>query len=201
MRNPILALLIGLAFPAVLPAQIVLGNFDDLANQAFTPFNGNWNGGAPLADQFVQHPGFVSITSVNGGDPKGDGSFDALLAGTTPIDFSLVTELALTARIDPGNQVGSVVVEVRDSAFNVIGTSLFFTASMGASFSQVTATFNFGGGGIATDATYWRLAGDGIAGNSIRMSFDELSTVPEPATGTLAVLGLFFLLDRRRRSH
>lgn len=199
MKTSVLALVVSLLLPPLLPGQLVLSDFDAIASQAFTPFNGNWNGGAPLADQFVQHAGFVSITSVNGGDPKGDGSFDALLDGTTPIDFSAVTHLALTARLDPGNQMGSVVIEIRDSSFTVIGTSLFLTASMGSSFSQSTASFTFGGGGLATDATYWRLAGDGIAGNSIRMSFDQLSTVPEPATGTLAVLALLSLAGLRRR--
>jgi len=91
-------------------------------------------------------------------------------------------------------------VEVRDSAFAVIGTSTFFTTSYSSSFSAEDSAFLLDDG-VLSDATYWVLYADGIAGDSIRMSFDELVAVPEPSAVSLAVFALVGLaIARRRRS-
>jgi len=198
----ILHLIILLLASGTLHSQVLLvSDFDNISTQSFSPFNGNWIGGEPLTDQFIQEAGFISITSLNGGDPKGEGGFDASLDGGVPLDFSGITHLSLVARIDSGNQVGGVVVEIRDSEFRVIGTSLFVSSSYNSSFSAQEAVFVLTGDGLVSDAAYWRLAGDGIAGNSIRMSFDDLVAIPEPSTVSLAVVSLVGLaIARRRRS-
>ncbi|MFZ4682264.1 MAG: PEP-CTERM sorting domain-containing protein [Terrimicrobiaceae bacterium] len=182
-----------------LQGQTLISDFSNIAVQAFDPFNGNWNGGSPAANQYIQNTGFIVIAPVNGGDPKGDGSFDASLAGTTPISFASITQLSLTARVDSGNQATSVEVQIRDSAFTVIGSATFATSLFTSSFSTVSAPFVLGGGGTITDATYFRMAGDGVAANSVRVSFDNLAAVPEPSTIALAVLGLIGVTAARRR--
>ena len=166
---------------------------------AFDPFNGSWNSGSPSTNQFIQNTGFIVVAPVNGGDPTGDGSFDAALTGTTPISFSTITQLSLTARVDSDNEVGSVVVEVSDSGFTLIGSSTFATSLFTSTFSTVSVPFVSAGGGVITDATYWRLAGDTSAANSIRMSYDNLSAVPEPSIIALAALGLIGVAAARRR--
>ena len=178
---------------------ILISDFENLSAQALS-FNGAWNGGEPFTDQFVQETDFISITSVNGGDPKGDGTLYANLDGVVPLDFTGMTHLSLVAKVDAGNQVEKLVVEVRDSTFTVIGTSTFFTTSYNSSFSAQSAVFVLGDG-VLSDAAYWVLYGDSIGGNSIRMSFDELVAIPEPSTVCLAVVSLVGLaIARRRRS-
>ncbi len=206
MKRILHFILLLLASGTLYSQDLLISDFDNIGTQAFTPFNGNWNGGDPLSDQFVQGANFISITSVNGGNPAGDGSFDATLDGGSPLDFTNITHLKLVARLDAGNQVGMVLVEIRDSNFDVIGTSQFATASYSSSFSSQDSSFVFTGDGVASDATYWRLAGDGIAGDNIRMSFDELATtpeppaIPEPSTVSLLVVSLVGFAIARRRS-
>lgn len=179
--------------------QILISNFSSIGTQAFDPFNGNWNSGSPLANQFIQGIGFISIAPVDGGNPAGDGSFDANFVGASPLNFSSISSISLTARIDAGNAISSVLIQILDSAFTQIGTAIFATASFTSSFTTVSSAFVVGGGGVITDATFWSLAGDGIASNSIRMSFDNVSAVPEPSSLALVVLGMAAVAVSRRR--
>ena len=208
-RLPIVLIL--LATCRLASAQILISNFSDLADQAYTPFNSSWNGGTGSVDQFVQNSGYVSITPVDGGNPDGMGSFDAAFPGSdlnnpSSVNFGSITVLQLTARLDAGNNSGSFTVVISDENDVEIGQATFFASSFGSSFSAVNATFDLTGGGDATQATYWTLGGDAVRGDNVRASFDNLTaytsapaTVPEPSTYALLGLGLVALYSCRRK--
>src|SRR2546425_9137109 len=93
-------------------AAVVLSDFSNLAAQSPT-FSGSWRGGSPVADQFVQNSGFISLQPVNGGNPQDDGDF--LVA---PLAFSIagLNQISLTARVDTGNAASSLIVLLYDNA-------------------------------------------------------------------------------------
>ena len=172
----------------------MISDFSDLASQAYTPFNLSWNH-ASSGDQYIQGDGYVSITSVGTGSPRGDGSFHAVFPGADKdspfsVDMTGATHLQLTGRLDAGNTSTSWIVLVMDSEANTLGTAKFFSSSFTESFTTVTATFVLTGNGDLHSATYWILAGDGILGNIAAGSFDHLVAVPEPGAVSLAFAGL-----------
>ena len=175
-------------------AQVLISDFSSIGTQAFSPFNASWYNGS---NQFTQGSGFTSITSVSGGNPQGDGSFDAVIAGSTPLNLTGFNTLSLTARVDSGNTDISLGINLYDSSFTPIGSAIFSTSSFTSSISTVNASIALTGN--ITDATYWTLSGDNIASDNVRMSFDNLSigAVPEPSSVALmsvglAALGFFF---------
>lgn len=192
-----------LMIPFAAEAQILISDFESIATQAYLPFNDTWSN--PV-DQFTEGSGFISITSIAGGDPTGEGGFnaniDGSLDGSNPIDLTGYTYLSLTARVDAGNTSGFTVILLRDSAFEIIGTAQFLTSSFNAvTFESVTVPFELSGAGLLADAAYWTIAGDGLPG-SYRMSLDNLSasTVPEPSACALLALGLMSFAFRRRHA-
>jgi len=188
------------------PAQILISDFSNLSTQAFSPFGQSWNGGTPAADQFVQNSGNVSITSVNGGNPDGQGNFNASLPGSESVNLTGMLTLQLTARVDSGNANTALTIVLEDGSFTEIGTATFLASSFNSSFSTVNAPITLAGGGDITNATFWTLSGDNVVGDTVRMSFDNLDAilaVPEPSSFAMLGLGLGFLgfCFYRRQSH
>jgi hypothetical protein len=186
------------------PAQILISNFSNFSSQAFSPFNTSWNNGT--ADQFTQGSGFISITPVNGGNPTGEGSFDAVISGSTvsptPVNVTGLTTLSLTAMTNSGNTDSAITIFLRDSSFDVLGSATFLTSQFNSSsFSTVSTSISLTGD--ITGATYWTLAGDGISDDNVRMSFDNLTLgVPEPSSVALfgsGIVGLCLLGYLRSR--
>ena len=202
MKLPFVFLLI---FPLVAQSQILMSNFSDLAGQAFSPFDSSWYGGSPAANQFSQDSGFVSFLPVSGGNPTGTGSLIANIAGSSlgsnPVSFSGVTSLSLTVRVDTGNASTSVSIEVLDSSGTTsIGSAQFAASSFTSTFSTITAPFVLTGNGNVSTAAYWTMSGDANIGNptDFRMSFDNLTAIPETSTGVLVGLGLVAVFLSRK---
>jgi len=200
----LLPLIAALALSAqALPAAIVINDFSNLTDQAFSPFGLSWSGGTPEVDQFIQGSGNISIAPVNGGNPLGDGNFYAVLGGTTgspfaPQDFTLLTDIQVTARLDSGNASGGFILTLVDSTFTDVGSAVFSVSLFTSSFSTASASLVLSGDGSISDIQYFRISGDGDF-NAFRMSFDNATAVPEPSTCLLLGLGAAGLLGSRRK--
>ena len=188
-------------------ADILISDFNSFAG-TFYPMSGNW--GTPV-DQYSQGAGFISITATGGGDPKGDGNFDAVLPGSSlaspsSMSFAGLSFLSINARVDSGNQ-SSLTVILRDSSFTQAAVATFLASSFTSSFSTVNSALTLAGGGSINDITFWEVTGDGLASDSFRYSFDNLSAiaVPEPSAYALSACGLLVICAavrhaRNRRS-
>jgi len=183
-------------------ADIVLSNFDNFSLQYFAPMGTSWNGGSPSIDQYVQNTGYISITPVNGGDPKGDGYFFAGLPGSATLNFTGLTFLSINARVDAGNASSIFHIQLFDDVNpNPVATTTFTASSFTSSFSTQSAAIVLSGIGDITHITYWRMDGDNINSNSFRYSFENLSAitaVPEPSTYALGAVSLLALCIARR---
>ncbi|MGH8047728.1 MAG: PEP-CTERM sorting domain-containing protein [Chthoniobacterales bacterium] len=192
-------------------ADLLISNFDNFAIQLFPPMGISWNGGSPASDQYIQGAGFISITPVNGGNPKGDGYFLAGLnpsPGVTSLNFTGLNFFSINARVDAGNASSIFHVQLFDSTLTPAAVGTFSAASFTSSFSTHTTPLVVSGGGDLAAIMFWRMDGDGIAGDNFRFSYGNLAAttaaVPEPSTyaiGAIALLGLCIVRrEIRKRS-
>ena len=177
------------------PAQVVLSDFSNLAGQNPT-FEGSWRGGSPIANQYVQNSGFISIQSVSGGNPLDDAS-DFFVTPSTFSIGSFVT-VSVTAKIDTGNAASSFKLLLQDGNFKT-EVATFSLASFNGSFSTQTSTLSTTSGFDSSHIVLWQIvSGNPGNSNAFRVSFDNAAVVPEPSTFALLGLGLAGALAARR---
>jgi len=204
----LLALFFAAASSTGFATVIGIGDFStNFVNQAFLPMAGTWNSGSPQTDQYTQGAGFISITSVNGGNPQGDGYFGSVISGTftTPgaaQNFTGYNYLFATARVDSGNTDISFVIDfLASDAFTIVGTALFNTSSFTSGFTTFEVPINWTGN--TTQVQYYQLNGSGNGSLNDRFSIQNLTAsttaVPEPSTWAFFLFG-FGLLFLSRHS-
>lgn len=178
-------------------AEILINDFSDLANQGFSPFDNSWNGGTPTpVDQFFQDTGFVSIKSINSGNPTGDGGYYSVISGTVPspgaaLDFTGLGFVAVTASIDIGNVANGFNLFLVDSMYTPAASAFFSASDFSTAFSTVASPLVVGGStGNIADIQFYRITGDGSS-DAFRASFDKAvaTAVPEPAIAGLFLFG------------
>jgi hypothetical protein len=185
-------------------ADITISNFNSFSTQ-LSSMEISWNNAG--TDQFNQGAGFISIAPVGGGNPKGDGYFNAYMpggseanpnAGTVSLSGQLFFNL--TARVDAGNASSILHILLYDDSFTQAAIGTFEASSFTSTFSSQSAVISLIGSGDITKVTYWRMDGDGIASDNFRYSFDNLSTtsVPEPSSYALGAGILLGLCIARR---
>jgi hypothetical protein len=194
-------------------AQFILSDFSNFSVQVYSPLNGTW-GNNEGVNQYIQNNGNVSITTVSGTGPDGTGSFDAVFPGdntsnsTASVDFTGVVFFSLTAELNSTNTNTEIQVLVNDSNGSLIGSADFLTAGFSTtSFTTETVPFVLAlNQGVITNANYFTVAGDGVSGDVVSMSLDNLQTgvyvAPEPSTWAMMGLGLCGLIGfclRRQR--
>ena len=190
-----------LAAPA--KADLLISDFNNFSAQLFPPMNISWNGGTPASDQYIQGNGFISITPVNGGDPKGDGYFNAGLPGGGSFSIAGLNFFALNARIDDGNTSSIFHVLLYDDTFTQVAGATFSASSFTSAFSTASTALTATGIGNIGAVTYFRMDGDSIAGDSVRVSLGNLSAtaaspVPEPSAYAISATALLAALIVRR---
>lgn len=188
--------------------QLILNGFSSISytgdpDTSNSDFQGSWLSGSTA--QFTQSSGFITITPVSGGDPKGDGSAlfsvgGVALSNVQPVNLGSLSQLSLTLRLEPSNTSTSFTVQLLDSNAASIGSVVFPAASFNSvSFTSVTLPISFEGGSTSS-LSYFFLFGDSSPSSNVRASIDQLAAVPEPSTWALVGLGLGgILLARRRR--
>lgn len=178
-------------------STILLGDFSNLSSQAFSLFNGSWAGGSPVSDQFIQGAGFATVQPVNGGNPLGDGGFDAGFGGVS--NFTGMWSMDLRGSVAPGNSNTSIRVTLLNGSFIPVANATFATADFSSTFTEVNALLNIMGD--LSSVEYWSLGGDGLPSNSVRFNFDNLaaSSVPEPGTSVFLAIGIVLSFVTRRR--
>jgi hypothetical protein len=191
--------------PRVQAAAVLIDDFSAFA--ANSPvFDFSWSGGTPVAKQYVQDSGFISIAPVNGGTPQDDGNFfvaPALWSGGIDLSSGGTNDkIALTARFDAGNLATNIVVIFTDSDLNA--ASATFTG-FGSTFStQSISMASFSAAINWASVIDWTISGGAPVGSdAFRASFTniEANAVPEPTTWALLAAGLTtVMIFRRRRS-
>ncbi len=181
--------IVALATPA--RAIILASDFSDFAAQLFPPMTPSWNNGV---DQYTQNSGFISITSVNGGNPGGDGNFTAGFPGAASVDFSTMSFANLNASVDIGNASTSVTVTFLDDLTTAVATATFSASSFTSVLSTQSVLLSYTNVGNLAAVTYWRVEGDGIPSDAFRFSFSDLSVstvaAPEPSALLLGLFGI-----------
>jgi len=194
-----LAAMLAFFAAASLPAAVLVSDFSSFSSQLLPPMGITWSNAG--IDQYIQDSGFISIAPVNGGAPKGDGYFNAMLPGSASLNFTGLNTLSLTARVDAGNASSILHVLFYDNTFTQVASNTFNATDFTSTFSTKDVTLSLSGIGDPTAVTYWQINGDGIASDAFRYSFDNLSVsaIPEPRIIGLLLAGLIFL--GRKRFH
>jgi hypothetical protein len=158
-------------------AAVTLSDFSNFAGQ--TPFaGGSW---ATPADQFIQNNGNISITSVNGGNPRDDGDF--LVSPASPFSIGSLNQISLTLRIDSGNTATGLKVFLEDGMGKTEIASFTLSSFNSASFTTVVAPLTLTSNFDTSNIIAWDIAGGNPAGiNNVRVSLDSIFVVPEPSS-------------------
>jgi hypothetical protein len=178
-------------------AQITISDFS-----AFAPSTSDatWLGGSPTAvSQFTQDVGFISITSVGGGNPTENGYFQ-VDTSSSPLNLTSQPNIRLNARFDAGNADTTITIAFADGDLN---EAFAVFSGFTSSFSAVEVARNSFSGSVSwNDIQSWTISGGAPAGSAaVRWSVDNLAAVPEPSTYALMALGglvLFFIARRRK---
>lgn len=178
---------------------------------AFKSFNGSWedNGTA----QLIQNLNSITIASVSGGIPFGDGSVEFAVGPsvTSFLNLSASNSLTLTARSESGNLNDRFNIQL----WNVSGSTLtevaragFQSISFTSTFSPVTQSLNIFNSSLMSKINYWTLTGNGSLDSTdsvVAFSFDNLNasfvaSVPEPSTYAMISLGIMGLMVLKKRA-
>ncbi len=189
---------LGLFLAATHAQIVVLSDFSNFTAEG-PSFDASWMGGTPSVPQFIQGAGFISIQSVNGGNPQDDGSVIVPLAAT--LNLSGLSTISITARQDTGNAAPIINVTLFDSSFNT-AFATFSTASFGPMFSNQQLTITENPGFDSSSVVAYQFGGGNFVGvSNFRLSLDSLTVIPEPTSATLVLIGIGILgvLTKRRR--
>jgi hypothetical protein len=118
------------------------------------------------------------------------------------LNFTGLGFFNLTARVDAGNASSIMHVELFDSFFTKVASTIFQASNFTSSFTTQSKAISYTGLGNVADVTYFRIDGDGIASDSFRYSYENLAAattaVPEPSTYALGAGILLGLCIARR---
>lgn len=179
--------------------QVTLSTFDNFAAQA-PDFSGSWDPSvSPADDQYIQNLGFISITSVAGGNPREEGEFT--VQPPLSLNTSGLNQIALTARVDSGNAAQNLNVLLFDSAFQTVFAT-FSLAGFSAAFSTVTTAYSINPSFNPASVVAWQVTGGDPLDptpEEVRVSLENLAVVPEPSSAALFGFGMAAMGLRRRR--
>lgn len=170
--------------------QILLNDFSNwlAANPNGGFSSGTWNG------EVTQNSGFITV----GGTADNTGNAYLDFVGPVPKNLTGLTSLTLVARVDAGNASPGFTITITDSNGDSAASASFSAVDFSSSFGAATASWSVIDALKLQDANGFFIAGSGTS-EAFRMSFDNLTAVPEPETWLLLALGLTLIVVFRRR--
>ncbi len=196
-------------------AQVLIEDFTSVLTSTTTRYFGTWADGN--ADPYVgsanPNLGFTNsggTLNVTGSSPTPNNADTSKLVFVHFAPFLSIgsnTLLSVTAQLLTGNVANSFKITL----FSFGGGDAFATFTIANSFptgsySTATSPLTFGPGSFYPDSIYEvRISGDLHDGSdAFKMSFDNISAVPEPSTyGALfgaSVFGVVVVVRRRRKA-
>lgn len=210
MKSTLLAfaLLLAPAAPAA-AAGVALQDFSNVVALG-TTFYGSWEatgsvvGSANPNSQFLQGVGVFDIQGSAPIIPTNSFSSQLRFDFAAPRDIGSNNQIALTARLLPGNVADSFSVVLLANG-NQAATTVFSTGAFTAgAYSTVTATLSFNPGFNSAQVDTLVISGvPASSSNTVgafAMSFDHIAVVPEPAVWS-AALGAVALCAALRHRH
>ena len=196
-------------------AQVLIEDFTSVLTSTTTRYFGTWADGnaAPYVGSANPNLGFTNsggTLNVTGSSPTPNNADTSKLVFFHFAPFLSIgsnTLLSVTAQPLTGNVANSFKITL----FSFGGGDAFATFTIANSFptgsySTATSPLTFGPGSFYPDSIYEvRISGDLHDGSdAFKMSFDNISAVPEPSTyGALfgaSVFGVVVVVRRRRKA-
>ncbi len=196
-------------------AQVLIEDFTSVLTSTTTRYFGTWADGN--ADPYVgsanPNLGFTNsggTLNVTGSSPTPNNADTSKLVFFHFAPFLSIgsnTLLSVTAQPLTGNVANSFKITL----FSFGGGDAFATFTIANSFptgsySTATSPLTFGGGSFSTDSIYQVIISGDLPGGSaaFKMSFDNISAVPEPSTYAAlfgaSAFGVVVVLRRRRKA-